>query len=142
MPQGTKNTAHRFTEQKRQAFLEAYESGHSVSASCEIAGISRVTVYRTVRTDPQFAAAFRAATELNTDACEDRLLQMATEAKVPGNVVALFGILKARRPERWRDQVSLQHAATVDFAATFAEAMRRVSGGESQTESRPRDAVH
>ena len=73
------------------------------------------SIFKHARTDEVFGAQYRKALETNTDKLEDHLYRMATEAKIPGNVAALFGTLKARRPEKWRDSYKIDHAGRVEL---------------------------
>lgn len=70
-----------------------------MNACASEVGVSSVTVYAHVRKDEEFAERFRLAQETNTDELEDILHSLARS----GNIAAIFGTLKARRPERWRD---------------------------------------
>lgn len=89
-------------------------------------GVSSVTVYARVRSDASFAAQYALSREYNTDVLEDRLHRMAS-----GNVAALFGTLKARRPHRWRDNVKVEVQHTTG-AEALREARRRVAEGDRQ----------
>lgn len=92
-----------FTQEKKAEFLELYKSGLSVLEACAFVGVSNVTVYNHKRSDPKFCKAFDAAMDDNTDALEDTLHQLARK----GNVLAIFGSLKARRPAKWRENFKI-----------------------------------
>ncbi len=94
-----KSTPGVFTEELKTKFLELYARGGTVNACASEVGVSSVTVYSHVRKDEEFAERFRLAQETNTDELEDILLSLARA----GNIAAIFGTLKARRPEKWRD---------------------------------------
>lgn len=68
--------------------------------------------------------------ETNTDVLEDGLHTLARQ----GNIAAIFGTLKARRPERWRERVDLSNHDG-SLLKPLAEAIRRANGITSTTES-------
>lgn len=121
-----KSTPGTFTPQKRAQFLELFATGGSVRQHAKTVGVSVVTVFNHRRTDADFEAGFKKACETNTDVLEDMLYEMACA----GNVAALFGTLKARRPERWRENFQANVKVEHSFPAAFAEAMRSMSYGE------------
>lgn len=123
----------RFTPEKRREFLDRYQHGGSVKDTAHEVGISAVTVYNLRREDPEFDREFILAQESNTDALEDKLFQMA----VSGNVAALFGTLKARRPERWRDNFTVNSKVEHSFPAAFARAMGISVGGAERVHEPP-----
>ena len=112
-----------FTPQKREQFLELYATGCTVAAACQQIGISKVTVFNTIRKDPEFAARYGEVMECNTDALEDLLHAMARS----GNVAALFGTLKARRPEKYKDRLDLSNKDGT-LIGQLAAAVRAVHG--------------
>ena len=110
-----------FTAEKKKQFLDLYRHGGSVRTVAHEIGVSAVTVYNAVKRDEKFAKEYSLALEANTDALEDRLYDMA----LLGNVAALFGTLKARRPERWRDNFQAKVTVEHTFTASFATAMQQ-----------------
>jgi hypothetical protein len=121
-----------FTPEKRAAFLEHYRTGVTVRAAAAFVGVSHVTVFNHIRKDELFAEQYRSAMETNTDTLEDDLHTLACN----GNVAALFGTLKARRPERWRERVDVSNQDGT-LLKPLAEAIRRAHGigvGVAQTQ--------
>lgn len=116
---GRKSTPGTFTPQKRAEFLERYAGGGTVAMCASKIGVSASIVFRTARNDPRFAKALEAARETNTDHVEDGVHHLA----VAGNLTAMFGILRARRPHVWRDNSTVRVDAGDGFAAAFAAAM-------------------
>lgn len=88
-----------FGLQNRKKFLLAYGRGLTVEAAAHEVGVSSVTVFKHVRKNPKFKAKFLKARELSLDVLEDLLHQHARS----GNITAIFGMLRARRPETWRE---------------------------------------
>lgn len=84
----------------RVAFLAHLETGLSVGGSARAANIGRATAYRWRGSDAEFARLWDEAIEAGTDEIEDALRKTALE----GNVAACLAILKARRPEKWRER--------------------------------------
>ena len=103
MANRTKNTP-----KKRALFLGALTEGASVTAACDRAVITRRTVYVWRAADPEFAAAWDDAIEAGTDALEDEALR---RAKDKSDTLLIF-LLKARRPEKYKDRVSTEHSGT------------------------------
>jgi hypothetical protein len=89
----------KLTYGKQTKLLAALTAGFSLSAACRAVGISRMTVQRHMRADPQFREAVRA--------CRER--------RVPDPMVALAELdwreaaarLEAMAPEHWRPQPPL-----------------------------------
>jgi hypothetical protein len=107
-----------FTPEKQIEFIELYSRGGTVKQAAAAVGVSFVTVFRKIKADEHFAEMYRLAMDLNTDQLEDLLHTHATK----GNIAALFGTLKARRPEKWRDNVRMEHAGKIEF--TTADALQ------------------
>jgi hypothetical protein len=85
----------------RPAFIAGLRNGGNVRAAALAAGVDRHTVYRAREASPEFAQEWTDALE---DAC-DILEAVATErAKASSDTLLIF-LLKAHRPEKYRDQV-------------------------------------
>lgn len=93
------------TPEKRAKFLEAIADGKSVTSACEIAGFARFVAYDWRKVDPEFAQAWDDAVEAGTDKLEDAAIQ---RAKNGSDVLTIF-LLKARRPEKFKDRVYNEH---------------------------------
>jgi transposase-like protein len=98
----------KYTPKKRALFLGALTEGASVTAACDRAVITRRTVYDWRKADSEFAAAWDDAIEAGTDALEDEALRRAKEKS---DTLLIF-LLKARRPEKYKDRVSTEHSGT------------------------------
>lgn len=112
-----------FTPEKRSQFLEHYQTGLTVLQAAKKVGTTAVTVFNYVRKDDAFAKQYRRAMEANTDVLEDGLHHLARN----GNIAAIFGTLKARRPERWRDRVDISNKDG-SLLRPLAEAIKRAHG--------------
>lgn len=109
-------TGDEFSAEKRRVFLEHYAKGGTVAMAARKTGVSSVTVFKHIRNDKVFAAAYNVAQNLNTDELEDLLRTLA----MAGNVAAIFGTLKARRPEKWRDNFKVDHTNSDGSFKAFA----------------------
>lgn len=117
----------RVTEEEKQAFLKALSGGHTIKAASAAGNHSRDT-FRDIRErDAEFAAAWAEAYDQGTEALEDKLHKISTEGwdeimeefgpdgKLKRRTVnkrfqpaPLFFSLKARRPEVYRDNATVQ----------------------------------
>lgn len=116
-----------FTPAKQAEFLKAYSDGGSVSMNAKKVGVDPTTVFAHARNDEDFAKKYLAAQQLNIDHLEDTLERHA----LTGNVTAIFGCLRARRPAVWREQHTVTHNASQELTAAFIAAMGKVQGSVS-----------
>jgi len=99
--------------------LAAVARGESVAAAARRAGVSRITVYRRLQRSSTFAQAFEDAYEEGTDRLEDAAYQLA----IGGDRSLLMFLLKARRPERYRETLQVEH----DIGKKLADALDRAA---------------
>jgi hypothetical protein len=104
MPNRTKRTP-----KKRELFLAALAEGCSITAACDRAVIVRSTAYDWRKADAKFAAAWDVAIEAGTDTLEDSALKRAKES----SDTFLIFLLKARRPDKYKDRVSTEHSGSL-----------------------------
>lgn len=83
----------------RAPFLEALRTHGVISEAAKAANISRWTVYNERAIDPDFAQEWEAALALGVEALEDTAKKRAYE----GSDVLLIFLLKAHRPEKYRE---------------------------------------
>lgn len=83
----------------KPAFIRALANSANVRAACQSAGISRQAAYLRKRTDEAFAEQWDDALE---DAC-DVLEGIARQRAAAESDVLLIFLLKAHRPEKYRD---------------------------------------
>lgn len=119
-----------FTLERQKAFLRLFATGLPVKYAAEEVGVSHVTVFNHCRKGGKFKELFDEARELNLDSLEDRLHELA----IAGNPVAIFGVLKAFRPDRWRENMRVDGAIVHQHQYTLAIArvMRGVTVDASQ----------
>jgi len=94
----------KMTSDKKDLFLAALCEGKSVASAAKIANISRGMAYVWRSKDPEFAQEWDDAIETGTDALED----LAREQAKATPVMTMF-LLKARRPEIYKDRVYNEH---------------------------------
>lgn len=116
-----------------KAICDAYAIGMTVSAACTQAGVSTVAFQRYRRLNPEFDSNEWAEAEaLSTMELERKAHELALTSD-HRNCTMLIFMLKARKPSVYRDNVSVQHSGTVEFAASFAAAMENITHGTSST---------
>lgn len=95
------------TAKKKSAIIRSFELGNSVSMACRSARLGRTTYYRWRQDDREFALACEAAIETGTDRLEDEAKRRAMGKD--GSDTLLIFLLKARRPDKYKDRVSNEH---------------------------------
>ena len=130
-------------------FLAAFEVSANVAQACRVVGWSRANAYKHRANDPEFAKLWLAAEDVAVDALALEARRRAFEGTVEdvyhqGQVVGqkvnhhdtlLMFLMKAHRPELYRDNFSIEHtgkggkpievAHTVDVAALLADPVAR-----------------
>lgn len=125
---------------RQQAFLAAFVERGTVLAASQVAGIHRDTHYEWLRTDPDYAAAFQMAEEDAVQVLETEIRRRATvgveepvfhQGKIVGHIrkysdtLAIF-ILKARRPEVYRDRFEGTIKREIDITDASPEELEAV----------------
>lgn len=112
------------TEAQKSLFLASLATGISVTASAKAAGTTRSTAYYWRDHDETFAVAMASAIEEGTDALEDHCFARATDAEKPSDLLTIF-LLKARRPQKFRDNIKIEHDVTLKPAPEFMDRFQR-----------------
>ena len=136
----------RLTRERQERFLKALAETGIVSAAVEIAGTSRTRVYELRKRNPGFAAGWEDAEERAADALEAEAWRRAVdgvqEPLVSGGKLVrdddgqpiairrysdalMIALLKARRPERFKDRAVVEHDITDNLADRLDAARRR-----------------
>lgn len=130
--------ARRTPEKDREAWLEAFRVAGTVTGACKRTGIGRRTVYDWRQKHEDFALAWADVEEETTERMEREAIRRGMEGFESdvyhqGQVVGterkysdtlLIFMLKARRPEKYRDNVHVQHGGKVDLNVTVDELKR------------------
>lgn len=133
----------RTTPRAQDAFIEALRRGLSIRAACDAAGIGRQTAYDMREADAEFAARWQDAIEDGSDLIEDEALRRAVEGVLEPVVsqgriaknddgsllyvrkhsdTLMTQILKARRPEKYRERFEATHAGSVNINVSADDA--------------------
>lgn len=133
------------TPKKRAAFLDALARTGNVSESATLAGIGRSAAYDWRRDDSTFAADWEAAVDEAADRMEREALRRAVEGvdepvfyqgEEVGHVrkysdTLLIFLLKAARPEKYRERQEVTGAGGSPLFAAITEiVVERPGGGE------------
>ncbi|GBC94467.1 hypothetical protein HRbin16_00248 [bacterium HR16] len=106
----------------KQTFLAALSRGCTVSLSAKLAGVSRQAAYKARARSRTFADAWQDALESGTDVLEDEAVRRA----LAGSDTLLMFLLKARRPEKFRDNVRVEHDAGREMLTALEQAIKSV----------------
>lgn len=93
------------TPKRANALLDALRSGCAIGTACARAGIGRTTLHLWRKADSAFDAAVEDAIDYGTDVLED----VARDRAVRQSDTLLIFLLKARRPEKYRETVRTEH---------------------------------
>ena len=125
----------RFGRELRAEFIERLSRTANVSESCMVVGVPRRTAYNWRGADDEFAMKWDEAVGLGTDALEDEAIRRACEGveepvfyqgKQVGSVrrysdTLLIFMLKARRPEKYRERVEPAPKGSVRLVMNFGD---------------------
>ena len=134
---------------RKRRFIAAFgEMPFTVKAAAEAAGINRRTFYDWLDEDPHFAALVEIAWQDGTDTIEEAVHHRAVNGAVirrrfdsQGNVVAeevsysdklADTTLKARRPTKYRERVSLEHSGAIASPPSAQLAASRDAGADAE----------
>lgn len=117
----------------RKKFLDALAKGYSQSRAADEANVSVGALKKWRKDDEDFAQDWEEAIEAGTDKLEDRARDRAMRDS-DGLMIAL---LKARRPDKFRERSSVEHSGSVDLTSArdklktrlAALSTRRTEGG-------------
>jgi hypothetical protein len=119
----------KLTPEKLTAFCAALAETGIVARACKAVDITRETAYKWRRLDPAFAKDWDAALEIGITALEDEAHRRAFEGagetiyhlgkavgetKKYSDTLAIF-LLKAHRPERYRERAEVEHKGGVSI---------------------------
>lgn len=113
------------TAERKEKFLELFKEGHSVQACARALKLTRTCLYKHRLKDAQFAAAWEDAEKIGTMHLEDELYSVALDRTDRGFIPANIFMLKARKPEVYRDGPSTVVNNNVAFVGEIASAMQR-----------------
>lgn len=103
--------------------LDALARGCSISQSAMLAGVSRSLVYKRSTRSAKFAQKVQDAIEQGTDVLEDEAVRRA----LAGSDTLLMFLLRARRPEKYRENVRVEHDASREMLDALERATKEVA---------------
>lgn len=105
-------------EKKKKLFLEAYEDSKAMTTtSCERAGISRVTLEKWRKDDPDFDEAINVIKEKTREYVEGQLMTLINR----GTPSAIYFWLKCRAGYHETARLEVEHADAIDVKAALEE---------------------
>lgn len=110
-----------FTPEKKERFLKALRQMPNVARACRAVHISRRTAYNHKESDVEFAAAWDEALDIGVEALEESAWKRATK----GDTALTIFLLKAHKPEMYREDVKQEHSGEV--------VIKVVRGGNNDT---------
>jgi hypothetical protein len=123
-----------FSTQKKALFLSLLTQGHTAAHAARACGIERMTAYKARAADSDFAAAWDIALEDGIQVLEEEArrravdgvtkekgvyhqgVQVGTETVTDYSDTLLIFLLKAKRPEVYRDRTEVKHTGQVNHA--------------------------
>lgn len=133
-----------------RAFIDALRNAGNVSEACRLSEIGRATAYQMRENDPAFAAEWDEALQIAMDSleleawrrgrdgydeyvtCKDGLVLDKEGKPVLQRRYSdglLTTLLKAHRPEKYRDRSTVDMNVNTDIAALIDEGRKRARGG-------------
>lgn len=114
-------------------FLEVLSTIGTVTHACNAAGIARHTAYKWRKTDEKFAEAWEQATVEVVEKLEASAYQRA----MGGDTTLTIFLLKAARPERYRDQWTIRHDGKIETETETDRAIRDLLAVMARTSESP-----
>lgn len=125
----------KMTPEKEEEFLRVVSETANISRAALMIGISRQHLYLLRDEDPEFSKRWDQAVEIGTDALEDEATRRAVEGWdepvfYQGEQCALVRKysdtllivqLKARRPQKYRENVHTEHTGTLTVEGLLAK---------------------
>lgn len=101
----------------KKRFLETLRETCNVRVACEKAGVGRATAYKARKHGKEFAKAWDEA----IDDAVDGLEMLATKRAAEGSDSLLMFLLKAHRPEKYRERFEAQHSGVHKVIVEYVE---------------------
>lgn len=98
---------------KKRAFLKAFSRIGFIVKAAKAAKIHFSSHYEWLAHDPDYRAAFEEAKEASIETLEETAWKRATDKKKPSDVLLIF-LLKAARPDVYRERQEHQHTGRVE----------------------------
>lgn len=105
----------------KDAFLASLADTPNVSQAARLAGVNRQHAYEVRELDPEFKAAWDDAIAMSVDDLEGRVHEATRVIDNPTALQAAMFLLKAHRPEKYRDKVQAEHTGGVKVVIEYAD---------------------
>lgn len=102
----------------RHEFIKAFRAYGIVTLAAKQARRGRTSIYEERKKNEEFAEAWAEAENIATDILEAQAITRATHHEKPSDTLLIF-LLKARRPEKFREQFKLDHAGEIKTSEGF-----------------------
>lgn len=127
------------TVQYKKAFLERFAATGNISRACRETGVARMSVYEWKANDPEFLAAFAEAETVGTELLEEHAWRRSTDGvtsvrpvyyegervgeyeEIRYSDVLLMFLLKARRPDVYRERHDIRHSGDPTAPIAYIE---------------------
>jgi hypothetical protein len=110
----------------RERFIEVLSNTCNVRAACQAAGVNRATAYRLRERNEGFAKRWDEALQEGVDVLEAVAWRRANESS---DLLLIF-LLKAHRPEKYRETQNVHHSGEVGLYDARADLLRRLETSE------------
>ncbi len=119
----------KLTPEKIARFIALVDSGTAIGVAAKAIDVTRQSLYALRDKNKEFAAAWAEAWDHITDVLEDSVYKRAMSTS---DLLAIF-MLKARRPETYRENVNHNHTGNVtiqrvNFGALEAPVLKIIEG--------------
>jgi hypothetical protein len=110
------------TLQNRTTFLDVLQASGNITRTAESLGVGRSALYDWRDDDPEFAAAWDHAIKRGLDGLEDVAIERARQ----GSDLLLIFLLKAHRPDKYREvrTLDITQRMSLDFRNMTADEIR------------------
>ncbi len=110
---------------EKETMLRLYRELGTITSACEGTGITRQTHYNWLDNDAEYKAAIKSMDE----DCAILLEDAAKKRALDGSDTLLIFLLKAARPEKYRERTEIKHDfTTVSDAELIAQAESIIAG--------------
>lgn len=112
-------------QKKKIEFLAAFEDLGTITGACRSTSVGRRTVYDWQQADEDFALALHDARRAVADDLEHEAIRRAKD----GSDTLLIFLLKAHDPDRFRENVKVEHSGRVghDISGMTTEELERLA---------------
>jgi len=108
----------RLTEEQKKKAIEAYAKHGTLNKAGEVAGVSRITLWREMKRNKAFKEAMENAKQEYVEGLENLLDERIRDGDDKASAILLMFKLKAERPDKYRETIS--HKVDADIKVISA----------------------